>query len=68
MEESNGLGSELESFRRQWLSEVRTKKGEQSAQPPPRNSVPSGLDCTGNIPGIPSPKEVRGASTLSRKE
>lgn len=30
--EGNGLDSELESFRQQWISEVRTKKGEQSSQ------------------------------------
>ncbi|KAG8411529.1 hypothetical protein J3458_015585 [Metarhizium acridum] len=57
MEESNGLGSELESFRRQWLSEVRTKKGEQSAQPPPRNSVPSASTAPAISPASPPPRK-----------
>lgn len=30
--EGDGLDSELESFRQQWISEVRTKKGEQGSQ------------------------------------
>lgn len=37
--DSNKLDSELESFRQQWLSEVRTKKGEQSTPGPSTSSA-----------------------------
>ncbi|KAF5124156.1 F-box protein HRT3 [Metarhizium anisopliae] len=72
MEESNGLGPELESFRQQWLSEVRTKKGEQSTQPQPRNSVPSASTAPPpprkSMARRPSPAKSRKAPPAAEEE
>lgn len=72
MEESNGLGPELESFRQQWLSEVRTKRGEQSTQPQPRNSVPSASTAPPpprkSMARRPSPAKSRKAPPAAEEE
>jgi F-box protein 9 len=48
--EPGGLDSELESFRQQWLSEVRTKQGEQRGQPQPSDSGPSASTAPASPP------------------
>ncbi|KAG5916107.1 hypothetical protein E4U42_007802 [Claviceps africana] len=58
-----GLDSELESFRRQWLSEVRTKQGSEpvspgkpDAQPKPPSRAPSPTNLRNAAP-VPSAEE-----------
>ncbi|KAG5954237.1 hypothetical protein E4U58_000125 [Claviceps cyperi] len=57
---SKGLDSELESFRQQWLSEVRTKQGQQCAE-----ETVSAENLKAPPQRAPSPSDTRTAATAA---
>ncbi|KAG6078239.1 hypothetical protein E4U15_004361 [Claviceps sp. LM218 group G6] len=60
MASSKGLDSELESFRQQWLSEVRTKQG-----PPRAEETVSAENSKAPPRRAPSPSDTRTAATAA---
>ncbi|KHN94556.1 F-box domain containing protein [Metarhizium album ARSEF 1941] len=75
MEDSNNrLDSELKSFREQWLSEVRTRKGDQNTQPKPCTSSSASTAPSASPPSRnpaarqPSPARTRKAPSAAGEE